>query len=85
MSLDFELAKTRGISAPSAVGFMPFEERNGKIVLKDVDRAQLAQDAALTTPPNVGAHAARYTFVGPRQHQSGRSEAERRRAEHCPR
>lgn len=66
MSLDFELAKTRGISAPSAVGFMPFEERNGKIVLKDVDRAQLAQDAALSTQPNVGAPAALYTYVDPR-------------------
>lgn len=66
MSLDFELAKSRGISAPSAVGFMPFEERDGKIVLKEINRRQLAQDAALSTQPNVGAPAALYTYVDPR-------------------
>lgn len=66
MAIDFDFAKSRGISAPYAVGFMPFDEKDGKIVLKDVDRAQLAQDAALSTQPNIGAPAALYTYIDPR-------------------
>lgn len=46
MSFDLDFAKSRGISAPHAVGFMPFEEKDGHIVLKDIDLRQLAQDAA---------------------------------------
>ena len=66
MSFDLDFAKSRGISAPHAVGFMPFEEKDGHIVLKDIDRRQLAQDAALSTQPNVGAPAALYTYLDPR-------------------
>ena len=62
MSFDLDFAKSRGISAPHAVGFMPFEEKDGHIVLKDIDLRQLAQDAALSTQPNVGAPAALYTL-----------------------
>lgn len=66
MSFDLDFAKSRGINAPYAVGFMPYEERDGHIVLKDVSRDQLAQDAALSTQPNVGAPAALYTYIDPR-------------------
>lgn len=66
MSFDLDFAKARGIEAPHAVGFMPYEEKNGNIVLKDVTRSQLAQDAALSTQPNVGAPAALYTYIDPR-------------------
>lgn len=66
MSFDLDFAKSRGISAPHAVGFMPFEEKDGHIVLKDIDLRQLAQDAALSTQPNVGAPAALYTYLDPR-------------------
>lgn len=66
MSFDLDFAKSRGINAPYAVGFMPYEERDGHIVLKDVSRDQLAQDAAFSTQPNVGAPAALYTYIDPR-------------------
>ena len=66
MDQNFLNAKARGIEAPYAVGFMPFDEKDGRIVLKNINRDQLAQDAALSTQPNVGAPAALYTYVDPR-------------------
>ena len=66
MDQNFLNAKARGIEAPYAVGFMPFDEKDGRIVLKNINRDQLSQDAALSTQPNVGAPAALYTYVDPR-------------------
>ena len=66
MDQNFLNAKARGIEAPYAVGFMPFDEKDGRIVLKNINRDQLAQDAALSTQPHVGAPAALYTYVDPR-------------------
>lgn len=66
MDMDFQLAKDRGIGSDTAVGFMPYSVVDGKIVLKDVDDRQLANDAALATQPNIGAPAAIYTYLDPR-------------------
>ena len=67
MDMDFKLAQESGIHTPDAVGFMPFKEVDGKIQL-DLNRAAqtLAQDAALSTAPNIGAPAALYTYIDPR-------------------
>lgn len=67
MDYDFQNAKELGINPGSAVGFIPHKEVNGKIVL-DLAKAeaQLAQDAAMATVPNIGAPAAIYTYIDPR-------------------
>lgn len=66
MSLTLEIAKAKGIVAEGAVDFMPFTEKDGHIVLSRVDQHKLAQDAALSTQPNIGAPAALYTYLDPR-------------------
>lgn len=66
MDMDFQLAKERGIGSDTAVGFMPHDVVNGRIVLKSVDGRQLAADAALATQPNIGAPSAIYTYLDPR-------------------
>lgn len=66
MENDFLKAKELGIGAVSAVGFMPHKVIDGRIVLTDVNPRQLAQDAAMSTQPNIGAPAALYTYLDPR-------------------
>lgn len=66
-NLDLEKARELGISSPYAVGFMPYNEVNGKI-RTDLDAAkrQLAMDSASVTTPSVGAPSALYTYLDPR-------------------
>lgn len=66
-NLDLERARELGISSPYAVGFMPYNEVNGKI-RTDLDAAkrQLAMDSASVTAPSVGAPSALYTYLDPR-------------------
>lgn len=66
MDHDFLLAKERGIGADSAVGFWPHSIVDGKIVLNDPDLHQLANDAAMSTQPNIGAPAMLYAYLDPR-------------------
>ena len=64
---DFEMAQELGIRAEyQTAGFMPFDEKDGRIVL-DYAKAngQLAQDSALLTNNNVGFPAWMYTYINP--------------------
>jgi len=61
----FELAKQKGVSSVTAQGFMPFMEKNGRIAVDfGAADAQLAQDAAITTP-NAGVPSFLTTFLDP--------------------
>ena len=66
MEKDFLKAQELGIGGFGVVGFMPHKYEDGKITLLDVDAKQLAQDAAMSTQPSVGAPAAIYTYLDPR-------------------
>ena len=66
MDFELNLAKERGIGSDSAVAFWPHDVVDGKIVLKNIDARQLAQDAAMSTQPNIGAPAMLYTYLDPR-------------------
>lgn len=66
MDFELKLAKERGIGSDTAVAFWPHDVVDGKIVLKDIDSRRLAQDAAMSTQPNIGAPAALYTYLDPR-------------------
>lgn len=67
MDFDFKNAQSQGLHTPDAVGFMPYHVENGNIV-PDYAKAVsgLANDAALSTMPNIGAPAALYTYIDPR-------------------
>lgn len=60
-------AMQKGLSAPLAKGFMPYTVENGQI-RPDFTKTShlLAQDAALSTAPNVGAPAVLYSYLDPR-------------------
>lgn len=60
-------AMQKGLSAPLAKGFMPYNVENGQI-RPDFTKTShlLAQDAALSTVPNVGAPAVLYSYLDPR-------------------
>lgn len=65
-NLDLEMARGLGISSPYAVGFMPYNEVNGKIRTDlNATKRQLAQDSASVTTPSVGAPSALYTYLDP--------------------
>lgn len=72
-SLDFENAKAKGVSGFGAVDFMAYDSIKGKDgslkislnVNKTAAALSMAQDAALTTAPNIGAPAALYTYLNP--------------------
>lgn len=63
----FDQAKALGISSPYARGFMPFTEgADGAIRTNYAAAARtLAQDAALSTAPNVGVPSAYVTYLDP--------------------
>lgn len=64
---DFENARALGIGSEVAQGFFPYsEDAQGRIHLLAVDDNALANDAALSTQPNVGAPASLYTYLDPR-------------------
>ena len=66
---DIEGLKELGISSPYAVKVMPYHrDENGHIVTDyhKVSESQIAQDAALSTVPNIGVPAAYTTYLDPR-------------------
>lgn len=66
MSAIFEQYKERGLSSPYAVDFMAYDEINGSIRVDYAKTEQmLAQDAALTSTPNVGVPSALVTLIDP--------------------
>ena len=67
MDLTLQQAQEKGIIAPYAVKFMPYDEVNGHIVPNFRKAAEtLAQDAAMSTIPNIGAPSVLYTYLDPR-------------------
>ena len=67
MDLELQNAQAKGLFAPSAKGFMPYTVVNGQIKTDYVKASRrLAQDAALSTAPNIGAPAVLYTYLDPR-------------------
>lgn len=68
MDLNYQNARDQlGISMQGAVGFMPYSSTPDGVIHVDYAamKSRMAQDAALTTAPNVGAPAAYYTYLDP--------------------
>ena len=65
---DLQFMKERGISSPYASAVMPYHLEEGKNVVLDLHKltpAKMAQDAALSTVPNVGVPSAILTYLDP--------------------
>jgi hypothetical protein len=68
MDHNLQFLAERGISSPYAVGLMPYQrDDKGNIVVnyRGLSDKQIAQDAALSTVPNVGVPSAYVTYLDP--------------------
>ena len=67
MDLNLQALKDVGISSPYAVKLMPYHRENGEIRTdyNKISAKQIAQDAALSTIPNIGIPAPYLTYLDP--------------------
>ena len=68
MSLELQQLKEYGISSPYAVGVMPYHRDDKGNIVTDYHKlsdAKIAQDAAMSSVPNVGVPSAYLTYLDP--------------------
>lgn len=68
MNQDLQFLKDRGVSSPYAVGVMPYHTDEKGAIITDYHKLsadKIAQDAALSTTPNIGVPSAFVTYLDP--------------------